>query len=100
MGDEGEAEAAGTGTVPGMLGRGTGTEAAFCLGGCALLGIRRLTQFSVSVFGIVMKAKAAFSAAAPKQTRGAARREGALPRTPLWGYTRPACTHTHGRTGF
>lgn len=58
---------------------------------------KKINPVSVSVFRITMKAKAAFSVAAPKQTRGVVRRSPA--RNAAVGI-QDACAHTRGRTGF
>lgn len=66
MGDEGQAEAAGTGRVLGVPGHSTGTEVAFLPWWmCAAWG-KKINPVSGSVFGFVMKPKAVFSVAAPK----------------------------------
>lgn len=97
MGDEGQAEAAGTGRVLGVPDHSTGTEVAFLPWWmCAAWG-KKINPVSGSVFGVVMKPKAVFSVAAPKQTHGAERRSLSL--NAAVGL-HDACTHTRGRTGF
>lgn len=56
---------------------------------------KKINPVSASVFGIIMKPKAAFLVAAPKRTCGAVRRSPSL--NAAVG-THDACTRTHGHT--